>query len=88
VHFDNMKRILHMLGYRVAGTYSKNSENFALPGVKISLDELPKVGWFAEIEGTPSAIKRAAQLLGLEPRHHERRSYRRILKEESPLLSA
>lgn len=82
VHFESMKRILHIMGFRIVSIYRKNREEYELPHAKICLDYLPKVGWFVEIEGTGKTIRQTAKKLGLEDKHHEKRSYRRLLKEE------
>jgi len=61
-----MSRILRGLGLRPSFRYEKFRTTYALPGIpalKIELDETP-VGIYLELEGPPTAIDRAARLLG------------------------
>jgi adenylate cyclase class 2 len=63
---EQMRLILIALRLRPSFRYEKFRTTYALPGtsdVKIELDETP-VGTFLELEGTPSAIDRAAKRLG------------------------
>lgn len=87
VEFDQMKRILLMLGYRMVSNYRKYREEYDLPNAKVCLDHLKNRGWFIEIEGTSKTIKEAAKKLGLESKDREERSYRRLLKEEAPVFA-
>jgi len=85
VHFEDMKRILKLLGYKVISTYRKYREEYDLLDAKVCLDHLPSHGWFVEIEGTTRAIQKTARKLKLDPKHTEERSYRRLLKEPMAL---
>jgi adenylate cyclase class 2 len=70
-------RILSALGLRPGFRYEKFRTTYALrniPGVKIELDETP-VGIFLELEGTASAIDRAATLLGYDRGDYSTETY-------------
>jgi adenylate cyclase class 2 len=63
---EQMHRILIALGLRPIFRYEKFRTTYALRGLrnlKIEFDETP-IGAFLELEGSPSAIDRAARLLG------------------------
>ena len=69
--------ILRGLGLRPMFRYEKFRTTYLLPSVKdvkLELDETP-VGNFLELEGSPSAIDRAARLLGYSPAHYLRATY-------------
>lgn len=87
VHFEHVKRILELLGFRVFSSYRKYREEYELPDAKVCLDNLPSVGWFVEIEGRARGIQRVARELGLDNSYREERSYRRLLREEVALAA-
>jgi adenylate cyclase class 2 len=63
---DGIIRILTALDLRPIFRYEKFRTTYVLPGIrnlKIEFDETP-IGHFLELEGPPSAIDRAAGLLG------------------------
>lgn len=63
---EQMTRILRALGLRPMFQYEKFRTTYTLaeiPGVKVEFDETP-IGLFIELEGTISAIDRAARSLG------------------------
>ena len=63
---EQMRLILIALGLRPLFRYEKFRTTYTLPGIrslKIEFDETP-IGAFLELEGAPSAIDRAAKLLG------------------------
>lgn len=62
--FDVMDMILNSLGFHKAQIYEKWRESFIFNQVELCLDTLP-YGTFLEIEGSPNAIRTAADLLGL-----------------------
>jgi adenylate cyclase class 2 len=82
VDYEAAKRILELLDFRVNETYSKLREEYRLEGCPVCLDHLPDCGWFVEIEGTPRKITRIARRLRLRAADRERRSYRKLLKEQ------
>ena len=58
--------ILERLGFREAVLYEKRRELWVLDDCAIALDELPRLGWWLEIEGpTPTAVAAARDRLGL-----------------------
>jgi len=64
--FDDSKKLLEALGYRVSYTYEKFRTEFELSGVLVSLDEMP-FGYFVEVEGPDNeSIKMTSQDLNLE----------------------
>jgi adenylate cyclase class 2 len=80
------KPIAHLfdaLGLRPAFRYEKYRTTYslsALPGLKIEFDETP-AGNFLELEGAPSAIDRAAKLLGYARSDYSTLSYADIHAE-------
>jgi adenylate cyclase, class 2 len=74
---EQMHRILTALGLRPLFRYEKFRTTYTLPGLrnlKIEFDETP-VGTFLELEGSPSAIDRAARLLGYARSDYITQSY-------------
>ena len=63
---DELARILGGLGYQPRFRYEKYREEWALEGSVVALDETP-IGKFVEVEGEPTAIRAALQILALEP---------------------
>ena len=82
VEYEAAKRILELLGFRVNETYSKLREEYRLDGCPVCLDHIPGCGWFVEIEGTARKIGLIARQLGLRSTNLERRSYRKLIKEQ------
>jgi adenylate cyclase class 2 len=82
VEYEAAKRILELLDFRVNETYSKLREEYRLEGCQVCLDHIPDCGWFVEIEGTARKIASIARLLGLRAADRERRSYRKLIKEQ------
>lgn len=63
--FDTARRFLQALGYEVSIIYEKFRTTYQLNDCPLMLDELP-YGTFMEIEGKDvAAIKKSAELLGL-----------------------
>ncbi len=74
---EQMSNILAELRLLPAFRYEKFRTTYALPGLsslKVELDETP-IGVFLELEGPPSAIDRAAQLLGYSQADYIVQSY-------------
>ena len=69
-----LTEILLSLGFLPQFRYEKFREVWSLGGAAICLDETP-LGRFVEIEGSVTAIHRAARLLGLEARNFLTASY-------------
>jgi adenylate cyclase, class 2 len=74
---EQMRRILSALGLRPSFRYEKFRTTYALKrqrNLKIEFDETP-IGIFLELEGSPTAINRAAKLLGYAPSQYITQSY-------------
>jgi adenylate cyclase, class 2 len=74
---EQMRRILSALGLRPSFRYEKFRTTYALKSqhnLKIEVDETP-IGTFLELEGSPSAINRAAKLLGYAPSQYITQTY-------------
>ncbi len=64
--FDQARRLLEALGYRVALAYEKYRTLYRVGETVLALDELP-MGTFVEIEGaSPAQVRQAARHLGLD----------------------
>lgn len=62
-----MRQILNGLGYREVLVFEKRRETYTVAGCDVTLDELPQLGWFSEIEGpTAEAVDAVRTLLGLK----------------------
>jgi adenylate cyclase class 2 len=82
---EQMHRILTALGLRPLFRYEKFRTTYALRGLrnlKIEFDETP-IGAFLELEGSPSAIDRAARLLGYASSHYITQTYGALYIAES-----
>ncbi len=65
---DALSDIMQRLGYRVCVRFEKRRESYTLGGATVTLDELPRLGWFLEIEADDSAIIFSLRdRLGLSP---------------------
>jgi adenylate cyclase, class 2 len=65
---------LTSLGFRPAFRYDKFRTTFRLPNLHLDLDETP-AGTFLELEGSPTAIDRAARALGFAKKAYLRATY-------------
>jgi adenylate cyclase, class 2 len=65
---------LTSLGFRPAFRYDKFRTTFRLPNLHLDLDETP-AGTFLELEGSPTAIDRAARALGFTKKAYLRATY-------------
>lgn len=63
--FEAARKILHVLGFSRETPYEKYRENFFLPGLILSLDELP-FGHFVELEAEKEEIRHWTEKLGLQ----------------------
>lgn len=73
---DALAVILHRLGLAITVQYQKLRETWRLGDVEVVLDELPRLGWFAEIEArTPEAVESARAAIGLSASTIEPHSY-------------
>jgi adenylate cyclase class 2 len=69
-----LSQALRGLGFRPGFRYEKYRTSFHLNALHIDLDETP-VGVFLELEGRPTAINRAARVLGFSPKDYIRSTY-------------
>jgi predicted adenylyl cyclase CyaB len=59
--------LLDRLGFRPVLRYEKRRQTWHLAPCEVTLDELPQLGWFAEIEGpSPAAVQTTQATLGLD----------------------
>lgn len=79
VDWERAKAILLLTGFRKVFQYSKFREEFNVSSCLVTLDRLPKFGWFLEIEANARNIHRLVKKLGLENRDREERSYLELL---------
>ncbi|HOW88019.1 MAG TPA: class IV adenylate cyclase [Candidatus Omnitrophota bacterium] len=73
------KAILGILGFRLWKRYAKHRELYKAGGALITLDFLKKFGWFLEIEGNPSAIRKFEKKFGFGSADREKRSYLQMM---------
>ena len=79
VEYEPTRAILETLGFKLSRKYSKKREVYYLDKVMVTLDTLPKLGSFVELEGSVSAIANAAKKLGLIDKDREEKSYLQML---------
>lgn len=77
---DAARAILDGLGYKVAFRYEKVRETWSLAGCSVCLDHLP-FGDCVELEGTPGAIRAAAERLGLAAGRSTDRDYHALHRD-------
>lgn len=91
---DAMALMLEALGYTSWITFQKRRESWVLPGTsavdsqpaecRIDLDELPRLGFFVEVEGpNEPAIRSAVQSIGLDPARSILRGYPAMIAEHA-----
>ena len=78
--FEQMRRILELLGYRPSWRYQKYRSRLTLDGLEFCLDETP-LGCFVELEGSPEAIDTAAARMGKGIDDYIALSYRELFDE-------
>ncbi len=79
VEYAPAKAILTALGYKISKQYSKKREVYRLGQLMVTLDTLPRLGTFVELEGPVRHIARAAAQFGFSDRDREERSYLAML---------
>lgn len=79
VEYQPTQAILTQLGFRISKQYSKLREVYQLGSVVVTLDTLPKIGTFVELEGSERQISRAAKQLGISDSDREEKSYLQML---------
>lgn len=79
VDFTPTRAILKTLGFTLSRHYSKKREVYQCAKVIVTLDTLPKLGSFVELEGSVKNIAYAENLLGLSSKDREEKSYLQML---------
>ncbi len=79
VNYAATKALLGFLGCRSIMEYSKKREIYRFGTALVTIDFLPKFGWFLEIEGAPQKIAKISRNLGLRPTDREEKSYLKML---------
>ena len=79
VKFEEAKSILKFLGFKVRARYKKKREILRIGQTLITLDFLPRFGWFLEIEGSVKDNYFFEKKLNLKPLDREKRSYLEML---------
>ncbi len=79
VEYEPTKAILTALGYRISKKYSKKREVYRLGRLVATLDSLPRLGSYVELEGSVQDITRVAAQLGFREKDREERSYLAML---------
>ncbi|NIO44000.1 MAG: class IV adenylate cyclase [Candidatus Aenigmarchaeota archaeon] len=78
--FVEIVKILNFLGLDIIFRYEKNRETHYLDSAEIVIDELPKIGWFCEIEAENEDIIRQIGKK-LEIKNLNNRSYRYYIEK-------
>ena len=79
VEYEPTRAILEALGFKLSREYAKKREVYYLGKVMVTLDTLPKLGSFVELEGSVLDIARAAKKLSLTDKDREEKSYLQML---------
>jgi adenylate cyclase class 2 len=80
---DAVERLLVVLGYEKTLAIEKRRELWRLGGCEVSLDEVPRLGRFVEIEGPDSvSIADVQRALDLGDRSHIQQSYAALMAEK------
>jgi adenylate cyclase class 2 len=85
---DAVRAILAGLGFAPTFRYEKRREEWSFEGCAVALDETP-IGRFVEVEGEPTAIRRAVAALSLDFSEAIPYSYARLyldLRTKNPAL--
>jgi predicted adenylyl cyclase CyaB len=82
---DDAKKVLNFLkaiGFTVGWIQEKERETWAMGNADVSIDLLPVIGYYLEIEGEKEAIFKTAEVLGLDMKKSTNKSYRELYIEE------
>lgn len=79
VEFGPARAILKSLGFQISKKYFKKREIYQLGNIEVTVDTLPRLGSFVELEGSVNDIAKAERQLGLSARDREERSYLEML---------
>ena len=78
---DLMVKALEENGFRKTFTYTKTREDWNYRNLLINIDELPRIGFFVEIEGEEKGVLEMVVLLGLSERPRHVMSYPEIYQD-------
>lgn len=67
---SDLLRQLELIGFHPRWIYEKRRQTWLYRDCVVSLDTLPEIGTFIEIEGVPDTISAVARELGLDPDDH------------------
>ena len=73
--------LLKELGFKKEWTYEKKIKYFRLGKAIVTIDQMPVVGCFLEIEAEPKQIEKTAKLLGLNLKDGIKEGYVSLFKE-------
>ncbi|HLF53620.1 MAG TPA: class IV adenylate cyclase [Candidatus Nanoarchaeia archaeon] len=79
--FKKIVKLFSRLGYNKSFEYKKRRANFYLNNCVVSIDILPNLASYAEIEGDKKNIHKNLEILGLDKCELENKSYVEILNE-------
>lgn len=71
--------LLQLIGFKKSIAYSKYREAYRMKQVLVTLDRIPKYGWYLEIEGRAKDILKTQRVLELSERDKEDKTYLEIL---------
>lgn len=81
---DNAKSALELLkglGFKKEWTYEKKREYIKIGKAIVTIDKMPVVGYFLEIEAEPKQIEKTVKLLGLDLKDGIKKGYPTLFKE-------
>lgn len=67
---EDLLRQLELVGFHIVWIYEKYRQTWLWRDCIVTLDELPEIGCYVEIEGAPDMIRAAASELGLDVGAH------------------
>lgn len=67
---DDLLQQLEMVGFTIRWIYEKRRRTMVWHDCVLALDELPEIGSYIEIEGSPKHIREVIAQLGLSPDDH------------------
>ncbi len=73
--------ILRKLGFEPIIRYEKRTNLWEYKKIELVIEELPRIGYFTEIEGSEKEIRRFAKILGFDIQKGVKKSYRKCFAE-------
>ena len=80
-NYEASVELIKSLGFKPAWSYQKIREGWLLGETYITIDKLPQMGYWMEIEGTEEEIDSVIQSLGFNPDEGTSKTYKRIFQE-------